>query len=65
MIEFYGSDTRQAEVAILENGSFELRFYLDNEEDNYTNAVMVVNEEFLIEYNGSITKEKKVVYNKW
>ena len=39
--------------ALLENGSPELKFYPDNEEDNYTNAVMGINAEFLKEFHGS------------
>ena len=57
LIESYGSGIRRAKDALLENGSPELKFYPDNEEDNYTNAVMGVNEEFLKEFNGSTTKE--------
>ena len=57
LIESYGSGIRRAKDALLENGSPELKFYPDNEEDNYTNAVMGVNKEFLKEFNGSTTKE--------
>lgn len=61
LIESYGSGIRRAKDALLENGSPELKFYPDNEEDNYTNAVMGVNEEFLREFNGSTTKEKSSI----
>ncbi len=44
---------RRAKDALLENGSPELKFYPDNEEDNYTNAVMGVNEEFLKDFDSS------------
>ena len=37
--------------------TIELKFYPDNEEDNYTNAVMGINAEFLKEFNGSTTQE--------
>lgn len=57
LIESYGSGIRRAKDALLENGSPELKFYPDNEEDNYTNAVMGVNKEFLKEFNDSTTKE--------
>ena len=57
LIESYGSGIRRAKDALFENGSPELKFYPDNEEDNYTNAVMGVNKEFLKEFNGSTTKE--------
>lgn len=57
LIESYGSGIRRAKDALLENGSPELKFYPDNEEDNYTNSVMGVNEEFLKEFNGSATQE--------
>lgn len=57
LIESYGSGIRRAKDALLENGSPELKFYPDNEEDNYTNAVMGVNKEFLNEFNSSTTKE--------
>ena len=57
LIESYGSGIRRAKDALLENGSPELKFYPDNEEDNYTNAVMGINVEFLKEFNGSITQE--------
>ena len=33
------------------------KFYPDNKEGNYTNAVMVVNGGFLKEFNGSTAKE--------
>lgn len=49
-----GSGIRRAKDTLLENGSPELKFYPDNEEDNYTNAVMGINAEFLKE---SITQE--------
>ena len=57
LIESYGSGIRRAKDALLENGSPELKFYPDNEEDNYTNAVMGINVEFLKEFNGSTTQE--------
>ena len=57
LIESYGSGIRRAKDALLENGSPELKFYPDNEEDNYTNAVMGTNSEFLKVFNGSITQE--------
>ena len=57
LIESYGSGIRRAKDALLENGSPDLMFYPDNETDNYTNAVMEVNGEFLKEFNGSTTKE--------
>ncbi|HII3688954.1 TPA: winged helix-turn-helix transcriptional regulator [Pasteurella multocida] len=53
LIESYGSGIRPAKDALLENGSPELKFYPDNEEDNYTNAVMGVNEEFLKDFDSS------------
>ena len=53
LIESYGSGIRRAKDALLANGSPELKFYPDNEEDNYTNAVMGINAEFLKEFNGS------------
>ena len=57
LIESYGSGIRRAKDALLENGSPELKFYPDNEEDNYTNAVMGINSEFLKVFNGSTTQE--------
>ena len=62
LIESYGSGIRRAKDALLANGSPELKFYPDNEEDNYTNAVMGVNKEF----NSSIdekttTKQKEII----
>ena len=57
LIESYGSGIRRAKDALFENGSPELKFYPDNKEDNYTNAVMGVNKEFLKEFNGSLTQE--------
>lgn len=58
LIESYGSGIRRAKDALLKNGSPELKFYPDNEEDNYTNAVMGVNEEFLKEGFNSSNDEK-------
>ena len=60
LIESYGSGIRRAKDALLENGSPEIKFYPDNEEDNYTNAVMGINVEFLKEFNGSTTQEIKI-----
>ena len=57
LIESYGSGIRRAKDTLLENGSPELKFYPDNEEDNYTNAVMGINSEFLKVFNGSTTQE--------
>ena len=51
LIESYGSGIRRAKDALFENGSPELKFYPDNEEDNYTNAVIGINKEFLNEFN--------------
>lgn len=53
LIESYGSGIRRAKDALFENGSPELKFYPDNEEDNYTNAVIGINKEFLNEFNSS------------
>ena len=57
LIESYGSGIRRAKDALIENGSQELKFYPDNDVDNYTNAVMEINTEFLKSFNGSSTKE--------
>ena len=46
LIESYGSGIRRAKDALLENGSPDLKFYPDNEIDNYTNAVMSISKEF-------------------
>lgn len=46
LIESYGSGIRRAKDALLENGSPGLKFYPENEEDNYTNAVMYIHDEF-------------------
>ena len=57
LIESYGSGIRRAKDALLENGSPELMFYPDNEMDNYTNAVMEVNGEFLKDSDSSNDKK--------
>ena len=57
LIESYGSGIRRAKDALSENGSPTLKFYPDNTEDNYTNAVMEINAEFLKVFNGSSTQE--------
>ena len=57
LIESYGSGIRRAKDALLENGSPELKFYPDNEEDNYTNAIIGINTEFLKEFCDSTTQE--------
>ena len=57
LIESYGSGIRRAKDALLENGSPELKFYPDNEEDNYTNAIIGINTEFLKEFRDSTTQE--------
>ena len=56
LIESYGSGIRRAKEALLENASPGLMFYPDNEVDNYTNAVMGVNEEFLKDSDSSNVK---------
>ncbi|WP_223211640.1 ATP-binding protein [Mycoplasmopsis gallinacea] len=57
LIEYYGSGIRRAKDALFKNSSPELKFYPDNENDNYTNAVMTINSEFLKDFNVSTTKE--------
>ena len=57
LIESYGSGIRRAKDALLENGSPELMFYPDNETDDYTNAVMEVNGEFLKDFDSSNDKK--------
>ncbi len=57
IIESYGSGIRRAKDALLENGSPELMFYPDNETDNYTNAVIEVNGEFLKDSDSSNDKK--------
>ncbi|VWL85862.1 putative DNA binding domain-containing protein [Oceanivirga miroungae] len=57
LIESYGSGIRRAKDALIKNGSPNLKFYPDNEKDNYTNAVMSINAEFLKEFNGSTAQE--------
>ena len=47
LIESYGSGIRRAKDALKVNGSPELKFYPDNDVDNYTNAIMHINKEFL------------------
>ena len=46
LIESYGSGIRRAKDALKNNGSPKLKFYPDNDVDNYTNAVMKINKEF-------------------
>ena len=46
LIESYGSGIRRAKDALKNNGSPELKFYPDNDVDNYTNAIMEINKEF-------------------
>lgn len=60
LIESCGSGIRRAKDALLENGSPKLKFYPDNDVDNYTNAVMDINTEFLKNFNGSTTKETTI-----
>ncbi|MDO5022874.1 MAG: hypothetical protein Q4E07_06010 [Eubacteriales bacterium] len=57
LIESYGSGIRRAKDALLENESPELKFYPNNEKDNFTKAVIEINKEFLKAFNGSTTKE--------
>ena len=46
LIESYGSGIRRAKDALKENHSPELRFLPDNDTDDYTMAVVMINEEF-------------------
>ena len=48
---------RRAKDALLKNGSPDLKFYPDNEEDNYTNAVIRINPEFYKKTTKETTKE--------
>ena len=57
LIESYGSGIRRAKDSLFQNGSPELEFYPNNETDNYTNAVMAINKEFLRVFNSSSTQE--------
>ena len=57
LIESYGSGIRRAKDALLKNGSPDLKFYPDNEEDNYTNAVIRINPEFYKKTTKETTKE--------
>jgi divergent AAA domain protein len=69
LIESYGSGIRRAKDALKNNGSPKLKFYPDNDVDNYTNAVMKINKEF---FNSSkvgnttkeTTKENENIVNK-
>ena len=53
LIESYGSCIRHAKDELFENDIPEFKFYPDNEEDNYTNAVIGINKEFLNKFNSS------------
>lgn len=46
LIESYGSGIRRAKDALKENHSPELQFLPDNDTDDYTMAVVMINEEF-------------------
>lgn len=46
LIESYGSGIRRAKDALADNQSPELQFWPDNDMDNYTMAVVKINEEF-------------------
>lgn len=46
MIESYGSGIRRAKDALKENHSPELQFLPNNDVDDYTMAVVMINEEF-------------------
>ena len=46
LIESYGSGIRRAKDALKNNRSPKLKFYPDNDIDNYTNAIMEINKEF-------------------
>ncbi|WP_373729805.1 ATP-binding protein [Bacteroides heparinolyticus] len=60
LIESYGSGIRRAKDSLAENGSLALKFYPDNEADNYTNAVMAINAEFLNGFSGSATTKTTI-----
>lgn len=47
LIESYGSGIRRAKDALKENRSPELQFLPDNDTDDYTMAVVMINEEFV------------------
>ena len=70
LIESYGSGIRRAKDALKNNGSPKLKFYPDNDVDNYTNAIMEINKEFLNiknttqETTKETTKEKENIVDK-
>lgn len=66
LIESYGSGIRRAKDALKNNGSPKLKFYPDNDVDNYTNAIMEINKEFLNIKNTTqeTTKEKENIVDK-
>ena len=65
LIESYGSGIRRAKDALKNNGSPKLKFYPDNDVDNYTNAVMKINKEFFNSSKvGNTTKENENIVNK-
>lgn len=63
LIESYGSGIRRAKDALLENGSPKLKFYPDNDIDNYTNAVMGINVAFLKDDRRTTKETTKEIVN--
>ena len=66
LIESYGSGIRRAKDALKENHSPELQFLPDNDTDDYTMAVVMINEEFAAireeeQKSSDVTKEIKKI----
>ena len=47
LIESYGSGVRRAKEALRVNASPSLKYVLDNKDDDYTNVIIKINEEFI------------------
>lgn len=46
LIEFYGLGIRRVKDVLKNNGLLKLKFYFDNDVDNYINVIMEINKEF-------------------
>jgi predicted HTH transcriptional regulator len=46
LIESYGLGVRRAKTALQQNGSKPVEYLPDNDTDNYTNAIIYINEEY-------------------
>jgi predicted HTH transcriptional regulator len=63
LIESYGSGVRRAKIALQQNGSKPVEYLPDNDTDNYTNAIIYINEEYKTIHDKEVGKTNQGIHN--